>query len=94
MFTPDGSRPTRQSAIPLGSQNTLDGGRGSIVWFTQATMLMTAETGVRTMKEAKAKEKKMQQEKPRAEPYVQTTYDREAAIQEGIFPTHLPNSNV
>lgn len=84
--TSDGSFPTPENSVPLHQGNTLDGGRGSMVWFTQATMLMTAELPVATMKEAEELEKKLQQERPRAEPYINTSYNVQEALQRGIYP--------
>ncbi|EIM79212.1 uncharacterized protein STEHIDRAFT_116684 [Stereum hirsutum FP-91666 SS1] len=48
--TEDGSRPTRENSQPLDGTD----GRGSAVWFNQATMFQSAETGYDTMVQAKA----------------------------------------
>lgn len=48
--TEDGSRPTRENSQPLDGTD----GRGSAVWFNQATMFQSAETGYDTMAQAKA----------------------------------------
>lgn len=46
--TEDGSRPTRENSVPLDGGS----GRGSAVWFNQATMFQTAELGYDTMADA------------------------------------------
>lgn len=48
MTTADGSRPTRENSDPLDG----GAGRGSAVWFNQATMFQTAELGYNTMADA------------------------------------------
>ncbi|KAK7030350.1 hypothetical protein VNI00_014207 [Paramarasmius palmivorus] len=57
-------KPTKENSIPLCSCGTPTpdhgaaweraDGRGSIVWFNQATMFQTSELGYDTVKEAKA----------------------------------------
>lgn len=47
--TEDGSRPTPENSQPLDGSE----GRGSAVWFNQATMFQSAETGYDTMAQAK-----------------------------------------
>lgn len=50
--TVDGQPPTKASALPLNDSDKK--GRGSIVFFNQATMFQSSETGFNTLKEAKA----------------------------------------
>lgn len=62
MYTPDGAFPTPENSRPLDSHSPDDGwaaaeGRGSCVWFNQASMFQTAEIGEDTIKEAQAKGK-------------------------------------
>jgi hypothetical protein len=52
--TEDGSVPTKETARPLGVNEaawTRGDGRGSMVWFNQASMFQTAELGIPTVKE-------------------------------------------
>ncbi|KAI0079206.1 hypothetical protein K474DRAFT_1705869, partial [Panus rudis PR-1116 ss-1] len=62
----------------LDHNNTPAGGQASMVWFTQASILQSANLpdDVHTVDEAKKKN------------YV-ATYDVEKALREGIFPIHL-----
>ena len=53
VITQDGSRPTKENAIPFRPSSDENGGRGSIVWFTQASMLQSGELPTDTMKQAK-----------------------------------------
>ncbi|EIM81551.1 uncharacterized protein STEHIDRAFT_114974 [Stereum hirsutum FP-91666 SS1] len=46
--TQDGSKPTRENSEPLDGRD----GRGSAVWFNQATMFQTSELGFNTVAEA------------------------------------------
>ncbi|KAF9025383.1 hypothetical protein BDP27DRAFT_1351787 [Rhodocollybia butyracea] len=61
--TPNGERPTRENSKPLYfcgcKSHPKDGawaqaeGRGSMVWFNQASMFQTSETGMNTLKDAR-----------------------------------------
>ncbi|KAF9044589.1 hypothetical protein BDZ89DRAFT_1059069 [Hymenopellis radicata] len=63
--TPDGARPTQQNSTPLSGPTLTrpanvseedweaGNGRGSVVWFNQASMFQTSETGFNTLAEAR-----------------------------------------
>ncbi len=60
--TADGERPTRENSEPLhrpsdvSEEDWEDGnGRGSVVWFNQASMFQTSETGYETLETARRK---------------------------------------
>ncbi|KAJ3895973.1 hypothetical protein GG344DRAFT_61738 [Lentinula edodes] len=65
--TPNGEKPSKQNSKPLyfcgcnsheGSQAWAEAdGRGSMVWFNQASMFQTSETGFNTLKEAREADK-------------------------------------
>jgi hypothetical protein len=59
--------------------NTPTGGRGSMVWFTQATMLQTAELGQASIKRVKAVGSTKQCS-------INTNYDVKAGLESDIFP--------
>ena len=75
VITPDGSEPTITNSSSLSSQNTPKGGRGSMVWFSQASMIQTAEMPFTTVKEVKEKEREAQRKHKRPEPYYLATFD-------------------
>ncbi|KAI0080985.1 hypothetical protein K474DRAFT_1704272 [Panus rudis PR-1116 ss-1] len=87
-YTKNDQPPTKEFLKPLGCDNSEEGGRASIVWFTQASMLQSADLpqGVHTMGQARDLEKEAQRRAPRAEPYYVTTYDAADALSKGIFP--------
>lgn len=76
LVTTEGDYPNPNNTAPLGQDNDLDGGRGSMVWFTQATMLMSAELPCHTKKEAD-KRKDMD-----------TTFHFNDAVARGAFPVN------
>lgn len=56
MTPKDVNKPTRENSTPLGINEEAwmrGDGRGSIVWFNQATMFQTSELGFETIKQAK-----------------------------------------
>lgn len=89
LVTKDGEYPTKDNTASLKEGNNLQGGRGSIVWFTQASMLMSAELPTDTKREAEELEKKLQKANPRDTPYINTTFDAAAALEEGYFPYNV-----
>lgn len=52
LITPEGVTPTRENPTHVCPGD--DEGRGSIVFYNQATMYMSSETGYSTLKEARA----------------------------------------
>ncbi|KAJ3908052.1 hypothetical protein F5879DRAFT_794344, partial [Lentinula edodes] len=86
--TQNGEKPTRENSTPLYScacsshdQNSpwaKAEGRGSMVWFNQASMFQTSELGINTLREAK-------------EAGMDTNCDREFWLEQGVFPTTLPS---
>ena len=66
----EGEIPTPENTTPLDDGR----GRGSVVWFNQATMFQTSELGVPTIKEAKALG-------------LDATSDALSFIDRGLFPT-------
>ncbi|KAI0072403.1 hypothetical protein K474DRAFT_1678701, partial [Panus rudis PR-1116 ss-1] len=87
-FTQGNEPPTKEFLKPLSVDNSEEGGRASIVWFTQATMLQSAHLpeGIHTMDQANQMEKAAQRAQPRAEPYYTATFDAADALAKGIFP--------
>ncbi|KAI0076225.1 hypothetical protein K474DRAFT_1708400 [Panus rudis PR-1116 ss-1] len=87
-YTQGDEPPTKENLKPLSCDNSAEGGRASIVWFTQASMLQSADLpeGVHTMGQAKAMEKAAQSQAPRTEPYYVTSYNAAEALANGIFP--------
>ncbi|KAJ3858605.1 hypothetical protein EV359DRAFT_52041 [Lentinula novae-zelandiae] len=86
--TQNGEKPTRENSTPLYSctcsshdQNSpwaKAEGRGSKVWFNQASMFQTSELGINTLREAK-------------EAGMDTNCDQEFWLEQGVFPTTLPS---
>ncbi|KAI0072119.1 hypothetical protein K474DRAFT_452056 [Panus rudis PR-1116 ss-1] len=87
-FTTGPGLPTKETLKSLSCENSEEGGRASMVWFTQATILQSADLpdGVHTVGQAKDMEKTAQREAPRAEPYYTATYDVADALARGLFP--------
>ena len=81
--TSNGERPTPDNSFPLyycGCKSHEDNsvwaeadGHGSMVWFNQASMMQTSETGIATLKEAN-------------ELGLDTTCDAESWLDKGVFP--------
>lgn len=69
MVTDNGEHPTPDNSAPLNDGS----GRGSVVWFNQATMFQTAELGVSTMGKAKRLG-------------IDATCDVKGLIDNGLFP--------
>lgn len=69
VVTSDGQLPTRDNSQPLNGAD----GRGSCVWFNQATMHQTSELGYHTVAQAKAAG-------------ASTRCDAESLINGGFFP--------
>ena len=86
-------RPNPETATPLTEGNTAHQGRGSIVWFTQASMLQSTELPFCTVKETKEAEAEMQRQRPSEVPYFTTKYDVAAALADGYFPPNAQLSN-
>ena len=84
--TKGGDVPRPDNCVPIGHGNTLDRGRGSMVWFTQATMLSSAELPGVTITQVKEMEHGLQQQEPRSTPYFTTSYDLASALANGLFP--------
>lgn len=82
-----GELPTPDNAVPFGQDNTLEGGRASMVWFTQATMLQSAELSTDTVKEMRALEAKAKKERTTLN--ASSKYNVEVALAEGMFPFNL-----
>lgn len=89
MRTNTAERPTPETSTPLHVGNGLRGGRGSIVWFTQASMLQSAELPFCTVKETREAETEMQQQRESKLPYYTTTYDVAAALADNYFPSNV-----
>ncbi|KAI0075584.1 hypothetical protein K474DRAFT_1676236, partial [Panus rudis PR-1116 ss-1] len=87
-FTSGGELPTKETLRPLSCENSEEGGRASMVWFTQASILQSADLpeGVHTMAQAEEMEKAAQQANPRPEPYYVVNYDVADALARGLFP--------
>lgn len=81
-MTKDGSRPTKENSIPFCPSNEANGGRGSIVWFTQASMLQSGELPTDTVSQAKELNKKA---KRRGAALIDTAYDAQKALENGMF---------
>ena len=73
-----GEAPTPDNTRPIHEGNTAECGRGSMVWFTQATMLQTAELPYATVKETRARAGK---DDPSA-----GQFDAAAAFDDDFFP--------
>ncbi|KAI0768350.1 hypothetical protein BC629DRAFT_1535869 [Irpex lacteus] len=82
VYTKDGSPPTRENAIPLRESNTENGGRGSMVWFTQASMLVSAELPTDSIKQAN----NLNKQQKSGEPLIPTTFNAVKALEDGFFP--------
>ena len=63
--------------------STENGGRGSIVWFTQASMLMSGELPTDSLKDARKLNEVAQAE---GRPLIPTSYDAPEALKTGFFP--------
>lgn len=65
-----------------------------MVWFTQATMLMSAVLPTATKREAEELEKKMLAESSSEVPHFSCTFDVAQALADNFFPvTTWPNSH-
>lgn len=84
MITDADTSPTPDNSTPWNDES---GGRGSMVWFTQATMLQSAELAFASIRRAREEEKKVQAISPRKEPYFATSFDTSEAFERGIFPS-------
>jgi len=69
VVTPDGAQPTKENSIPLDGT----AGRGSCVWFNQASLFQTSELGVETIALAKKQGK-------------DAACDARGLIERGLFP--------
>lgn len=92
VITPNGERPTRENSTPLNSG--VSGSRCSMVWFTQATVLQSAELKYATVAKTKKMEKAAQLKAPREQPYYPMTFDAAAALAKDYFPTNFPVDSV
>ena len=81
--TNDGSFPTKETALPFIPSSDENGGRGSIVWFTQASIMQSAELPTDTVSEAKRLNREA---KKTGTPQIVTSYDAHKAMQDGAFP--------
>ncbi|KAI0072893.1 hypothetical protein K474DRAFT_1700686 [Panus rudis PR-1116 ss-1] len=92
-FTEHGEKPSPETLKPLSCENSEEGGRGSMVWFTQATMLQSADLpdGVHKMGQLKELAKAAKGHNPHQESKY-STYDAGDAFAKGIFP--IKNSGV
>ncbi|KAI0089958.1 hypothetical protein BDY19DRAFT_992900 [Irpex rosettiformis] len=91
--TEDGKYPTPENVRPLNQSNGPKGGRGSMVWFTQATMLMSAGLPTATKREADELERMMQKEFPSDVPHFSSNFDVAQALADNFFPVNTwPNS--
>ncbi|KAJ3860035.1 hypothetical protein EV359DRAFT_85743 [Lentinula novae-zelandiae] len=82
--TQNGERPTADNSTPLyfcgceshtGNQGWADAdGRGSMVWFNQASMIQTSELGVATIQQARRMG-------------LNTTCDTDSWVAQGVFPS-------
>lgn len=81
--TNDGSFPTKETALPFVPSSVENGGRGSIVWFTQASIMQSAELPTNTISEANQLNKEA---KKTGAPQICTSYDAYKAMQDGAFP--------
>jgi hypothetical protein len=70
VITHNGELPNKNNTTPLDGAD----GRGSCVWFNQATMFQSSELGYNTVQDA-------------ADAGVDTTCDAKALLQKGYFPT-------
>ncbi|TRM68001.1 hypothetical protein BD626DRAFT_564875 [Schizophyllum amplum] len=77
VVTQNGSRPEQANSVPLGGEERAAwdsaAGRGSMVWFNQASMFQSAELGVNTVKEAQKQG-------------LDASCDHLALIEQGYFP--------
>lgn len=80
VVTEDGSYPTRTNTKPLGH------GHGSMVWFTQSSMILSAQLPTDTMAEAKTKEREWQKQYPNQPASFSTKVDVNKHLEEGVFP--------
>ncbi|KAL1659740.1 hypothetical protein GGF50DRAFT_119598 [Schizophyllum commune] len=83
LVTKDGQRPdqAKGNAEPLNAEEKWEKahGRGSMVWFNQATMFQSAELGVKTIKAAKARG-------------MDATCNHRSMVEGGYFPQVAPTS--
>lgn len=89
MVTTDGSPPTKENLMPIRESSMKNGGRGSIVWFTQASMLISAELPVPSISKARDANKAAIQE---GKPLIDLTFNAEEALKQGFFPYDIPPS--
>ena len=81
--TNDGSVPTKETALPFIPSNNENGGRASIVWFTQASIMQSAELPTNTVSEANELNRNA---KKTGAAQIPTSYDAHKAMQDGAFP--------
>lgn len=86
VFTTDGSVPRPETATELVNESTPEGSRGSLVWYTQGSMMQTVDLPLGSVKATREMEKKMQAKCKRAEPYFCAKYDAVQALADGLFP--------
>ncbi|KAI0085346.1 hypothetical protein BDY19DRAFT_996879 [Irpex rosettiformis] len=86
MVTKDGSFPTRENTIPFRESSRENGGRGSIVRFTQASMFISAELPADSIKQA---EQLNAEAHSRGVPLINTFFDDAQALREGFFPYNV-----
>lgn len=87
MVTAGSERPTPHNSCPLMHGNTPECGRGSMVWFTQATMLQTAELPCTTVHKIRRRAQEMVRRGEPVTPLDAACFDTLAAFQDNIFPT-------
>ena len=59
-----------------------------MVWFTQATMLMSASLPTATKREAEELEKELQRQCPSKVPYLHIDFDVAQALDANLFPVN------
>lgn len=72
--------------MPLRTRDPLGTGRGSMVWFTQASMMMSAQLPTDTMAEAKRQLKEFKKSHPDQPPPFSISVDVEGRLKDGVFP--------
>jgi hypothetical protein len=78
--------PTPENSVEVTHEVSSQGGmRGSIVWFTQASLIQSAELPFGSISEVREAERKWQRKAPRDTPYFHTHYNVSEALENGIF---------
>lgn len=85
--TINNEKPTRTNTTSLSYDNDEEGGRASVVWFTQASMLQASELELGSVNAMNTAEKEAQRRFPRTKPYYISTDDALGRITTGHFPS-------